>query len=719
MDSKPISCVTTLQDNEYASVIAHSLDEDTIKAITENKRQLVGVFSPPNSGKSTLLNHKVKRTSDVGLHIVVVTPTINLNDMLDSVLNGAKNYNGNKYTDISKRVVVTTPEGLENVLETLEKNNLYFEIHVDEIHERIDSAENRISFDNIDKAIVSKFCTTAFMYTGTPDSIRNYYNFDKVYNIIKKGKRIKNNPKVINLDKMSNEYIKDCIEYAYMNYREKDGQIFAFLNDKTKHSYIDETIDFDIFKSPDSTLEDSEILYISSKTKDDEYIKEMIKNKYIPGKYKIIIVTSSASAGIEFYLDNPATVMVFCDSYTFNIRQEVQSTVRVRSDINELIFAKSQQKNEKDSYIEYDKFFELKMCQYREYLEQKIEFWEEFKKLKFIRNRGVKTKEQLGQIMNIGFDDYEEEAGCSVALIYNAESDEFEIKDSLLHKYIADEYANLMLNNTNNFIKTMKAQCTQFDFENQEFEVINYNDLFKKDELSKVIEDMLVTKDTSEQEQKKREKEVIIRESKSKLREYDMPIENKINIIVKTDDNLPSNVLHSELYNAVELLEKHDSIFRALRDLLILSPNKKYYEEYIKGATAYKLNKYKTDEKIKAQIYVAYNLVDKKDFNAIKKLPKAVREKCYTLLFYEKSDGTYKDVRLTKKSRSELLIHLQKFGLYTTEKFTDEINEKLFNLTNEIFKTSEIKSENKGKKSKFDKSYKINSLKYKKLKTKN
>lgn len=717
MDRKPINCVTTLQSDEYASVIAHSLDEDTIEAITEDKRRLIGVFSPPNSGKSTLLNHKVKRTSDIGLHVVVVTPTIHLNNMLNSVLDGARNFDGNKYTDISKRVIVTTPDGLENVIKILEENHLYFEIHSDEIHERIDSAENRISFDNIDRAIVSKYCVTAFMYTGTPDSIRNYYNFDKVYNIIKTGKRIKNNPKVINLDKMSNEHIKDCIEYAYMNYREEKGQVFIFLNDKTKHSYINEKIDFDIFKC--NSVDESEILYISSKTKDDEYIKEMIKNKYIPSKYKIILITSSASAGIEFYLDNPATVMVFCDNYTFNIRQEVQSTIRVRSDINELIFVKPKQKNEKDSYIEYDKFFELKIKQYREYLEEKIEFWEEFKKLKFIKNRGAKTKEQVGQIMNVGFDDYEEEAGCSVALVYNTENEKFEIKDSLLHKYISDEYASLMLRNTNNFIKTMRAQCTQFDFQNQVFEIIDYDNLFKNDELLRVIEDVLETKDTSEQEEKKREIETIIRESKNKLREYDMSIENKINVIGRIDDNLPSNVLHSRLYNAIELLEKHDSTFKALRELLLLSPDKKYYEEYLDGATTYKLNKYKTSEKVKAQIYVAYNLIDKKDFNAIKKQPKAVREKCYTLLFYEKEDNTYKDVRLTKKSREELLLHLQTFGLYKTEKFTDEIDEKLFKLTNELFKNSEIKSENKNKKSKLDKAYKINSLRYKKLKTKN
>lgn len=710
-----VTCIN-LKDNEYASVIADSLIEDSIQAITTNK-QTVAIFSPPGTGKSVLLTEKVKKMTDFGLHTVIVTPTIHLGNMINVNLNAERNLDGLKYTDIAKRTVVTTPDGLGEVLERLENNNINFELYVDEIHERIDSAENRKVFDNVDKAISSKYCLASFLFTGTENVVKHYYDFTKVYKIEKKGKRIINNPKVINLDEMSNQNIKDCVEYAYLNYRKKDGQLFIFLNDKKKHKYIDENIDLNIFEN--SSINTEDILYISSNTKHEEYIKEIIKNKSIPENYKIIIITSSASAGIEFFLDKPATIMVFCHQYTFNIRQEVQSTVRVRTDVENLIFIKDKDKTKKYEYITYDDFFKLKIDEYREILESKIQFWETLKNMNYIKVYGKKTKQEIAKIMNSGSENFEEDEGCSVALEYNEEKDTFEIKEVLLHKYIADEYAHLILKSTDNFIECMKEQCTQFDFENQTFEIINQDDIFKDRDITKAIEQVLEPESSSatdppSEENKDNIKNEILK-IKDRVNKYDLTIEEKIDIVKDEKEKLPSRVLHRSFYKDIKDLETLDTTFKVFRQLLLLTSDTKYFSEYmIENATTYKLNKYIKEEKFKMKVYTAYYLEQEQDVRQIKKHPKDVQKIYHTLKFFEKKNKTYRGVRLTRNSRFKLFAHLQTQNIYTKQtEFTDEIDDKLFEFIKQLFNTTEIKSENKAKKDKLEKNYKINSLKYK------
>lgn len=716
MFNNNVTCIN-LKDNEYASVIADSLIEDSIEAITTNK-QTVAIFSPPGSGKSVLLTEKVKKMTDFGLHTVIVTPTIHLGNMINVDLNAERNLDGLKYTDIAKRTVVTTPDGLGEVLKRLEDNHINFELYVDEIHERIDSAENRKVFDNVDKAISSKYCLASFLFTGTEDVVKHYYNFTKVYKIEKKGKRVINNPKVINLNEMSNQNIKDCVEYAYLNYRKKDGQLFIFLNDKKKHQYIDENIDLNIFEN--SSIDTEDILYISSNTKHEEYIKEIIKNKSIPENYKIIIITSSASAGIEFFLNKPATVMVFCHQYTFNIRQEVQSTVRVRTDLENLIFVKSKDKIEKSQYMTYDEFFKTKIDKYREILESKIYFWETLKDMNYLKTYGKKTKQEIAKIINSGNEDFEEDEGCSIALEYIEEKDTFEIKEVLLHKYIADEYAHLILKNTDNFTECMKEQCTQFDFENQKFEIVNQDDIFKDRDITKAIEQVLEPESSSatdppSEENKDNIKNEILK-IKDRISEYDkLTVEEKIDIIIDEKEKLPSRVLHSNFYKYIRDLETLDRTFKVFRQLLILTSDVKYFNEYIiENATTYKLNKYIKEEKFKMKVYTAYHLEQEQDVRQIKKHPKDVQKIYHTLKFFEKKNKTYRGVRLTRNSRFKLFAHLQTQNIYTKQtEFTDEIDDKLFEFIKQLFNTTEIKSENKAKKDKLEKNYKINSLKYK------
>lgn len=711
MFNNNVTCIN-LKDNEYASVIADSLIEDSIEAITTNK-QTVAIFSPPGSGKSVLLTEKVKKMTDFGLHTVIVTPTIHLGNMINVDLNAERNLDGLKYTDIAKRTVVTTPDGLGEVLKRLEDNHINFELYVDEIHERIDSAENRKVFDNVDKAISSKYCLASFLFTGTEDVVKHYYNFTKVYKIEKKGKRVINNPKVINLNEMSNQNIKDCVEYAYLNYRKKDGQLFIFLNDKKKHQYIDENIDLNIFEN--SSIDTEDILYISSNTKHEEYIKEIIKNKSIPENYKIIIITSSASAGIEFFLDKPATVMVFCHQYTFNIRQEVQSTVRVRTDVENLIFIKDKDKTKKYEYITYDDFFKLKIDEYREILESKIQFWETLKNMNYIKVYGKKTKQEIAKIINSGSEDFEEDEGCSVALEYNEEKDTFEIKEVLLHKYIADEYAHLILKSTDNFIECMKEQCTQFDFENQTFEIINQDDIFKDRDITKAIEQVLEPESSSatdppSEENKDNIKNEILK-IKDRVNKYDLTIEEKIDIVKDEKEKLPSRVLHRSFYKDIKDLETLDTTFKVFRQLLLLTSDTKYFNEYmIENTTTYKLNKYIKEEKFKMKVYTAYYLEEEKDLRQIKKHPKDVQEIYYILEFYKKGKDKkypYRKVTVSDKTQRALLKYLQSQGLYKGKDLTGDTEKKLLKSTNELF-VYESSSKSKSKSS----SKRISSLRY-------
>lgn len=711
MFNNNVTCIN-LKDNEYASVIADSLIEDSIEAITTNK-QTVAIFSPPGSGKSVLLTEKVKKMTDFGLHTVIVTPTIHLGNMINVDLNAERNLDGLKYTDIAKRTVVTTPDGLGEVLKRLEDNHINFELYVDEIHERIDSAENRKVFDNVDKAISSKYCLASFLFTGTEDVVKHYYNFTKVYKIEKKGKRVINNPKVINLNEMSNQNIKDCVEYAYLNYRKKDGQLFIFLNDKKKHQYIDENIDLNIFEN--SSIDTEDILYISSNTKHEEYIKEIIKNKSIPENYKIIIITSSASAGIEFFLNKPATVMVFCHQYTFNIRQEVQSTVRVRTDLENLIFVKSKDKIEKSQYIKYDDFFKSRIDKYKEILESKIYFWETLKNMNYLKTYGKKTKQEIAKIINSGNEDFEDDEGCSIALEYIEEKDTFEIKEVLLHKYIADEYAHLILKSTDNFIECMKEQCTQFDFENQTFEIINQDDIFKDRDITKAIEQVLEPESSSatdppSEENKDNIKNEILK-IKDRVNKYDLTIEEKIDIVKDEKEKLPSRVLHSSFYKYIKDLETLDTTFKVFRQLLLLTSDTKYFSEYmIENATTYKLNKYIKEEKFKMKVYTAYYLEEEKDLRQIKKHPKDVQEIYYILKFYKKGKDKkypYRKVTVSDKTQRALLKYLQSQGLYKGKDLTGDTEKKLLKSTNELF-VYESSSKSKSKSS----SKRISSLRY-------
>ena len=727
MDSKLISHIT-LQDDEYASVISDDMDFDTIKSISEEK-QIVGIFGSPSIGKSTLMSGKAERTVDLGLHVVIVSPTINLNYMLNEGLNGAgaMNFDGYKYKNLGKQLVVTTPDGLGNLVKEFEEKGIFFELHVDEIHERIDSSKTRnLAYKNVDKAIISKNCTVAFLYTGTPDSVKNYYSFTKVYQIHKKGKKIEKNPKVITIESITETAIKDCIEYAYIKHRTDDGQVFVFLNDKVKHNYVEKNLDLDIFNF--NNIDKSKVLLISADTKDNNDIKEMIKNKHIPLEYQIILITSSASAGIEFFLEKKATVMVFCNNYTFNINQEVQSTIRVRSDIHELLFVKPEYNEvEKTKYIEYDKFFDMKINEYTELLKRKIRFWNNIKNDEYMKmDCSEFSKELLAKA--ICFTDMEHGAleekpvkneGCSVALVYNVDEDVLEIDEALLHKYIWDEYARVILRNTNNFIECMRNQCTQFDFENQNFDILKYEELFSKDPMMEAIMEVLNIEDVSlsiENTKKKQDKELFIKELKDNLEQYELSVKEKIKLILRNDEHLPNRTIHKDLYNTIEILESTDKTFKALKELLLRttseSSKEQYYIEYIQGATTNRLNKYKQNEIFKVSMYRAYSLIDKNDLEEIKKQPVAVRELIYIMLYLRRKDGSYRDVRVTKNMREKLFIHLQTLNLYKNKMFTDETDKKMFELLNKMYNLTEVKRES-NKKSKLDKVYRITSLKIK------
>lgn len=715
MNNKPLECIVNLQANEYVSLICDDLDKDLITSIEMNKCQLIGVFSPPSTGKTTMINDRAKRNCDIGIYTIVVSPTILLNDKINSVLDGAKNFDGVKFEDATKQIIVATPEGLENVISILEKNNLYFVIEIDEVHERIDSANTRPKFVNIDKALESKYCLLATMYTGTPDAIEKFYPFTKIYRINKKGKAITNNPKIINVDSVTDKSVKDILEYSYLNFRNDKGQIFAFINDKKKHLYLEDNLDTEIFKHDNS----SDILYISANTKESSLVREIIRTKKVPEQYRMIIVTSSASTGIEFELNNPATVLAFCNNYTFNIRQEVQSTIRVRTDIDNLIFVKPSDKGNAQS-VDYDIFFNEKMNKYIELLNSKIVFWESFKDNAYIKSHGALTKERFLKLMVFANDDedYEIEEFCSKALVYDAENDTFKIDMALLHKYISDEYADMVLKNTEFFIDTMKKQCSHFDLKKSEFEVLNYNDLFINNHMLEAIQEVLEplpnNTDNLKENSNEEDTKSIIKNKKDKLKECETSLDNIINIILE-EGVAPSRSLHKEAYILLEDLKATDSTYKALEELLIVTTNQEdrrmYIEKYLDCETTTKINSYKKEEIRKTQMPTVYKLVEENNMKEIKKQPSAVKEKCYILKFYKKGTDSrypYRKVTVNNNTQKELFSYLQTQGLYKDKEFTSTTEKKLLKSLDDLFIFESSKSKSKSKSN----SRRISSLRY-------
>ena len=98
-----------------------------------------------------------------------------------------------------------------------------------------------------------------------------------------------------------------------------------------------------------------------------------------------------------------------------------------------------------------------------------------------------------------------------------------------LHKYIWDEYSTLILRNTDSFIKYMKDKCTQFDFTNQEFEILRYEKIFKDAKLTDAILDILNnnTYDDDEKAKKQNEKELLIDKYRQVLSDYDLNINDR------------------------------------------------------------------------------------------------------------------------------------------------------------------------------------------------
>lgn len=714
MNNKQTRFVVDLQQDEYVSLIADYLDKDLIASIETNKKQLIGVFAPPNAGKTTLMHNRAKRNRDVGIYTVIVSPTILLNNKISVDLDNAKSFDGCKFDDATKHIIVSTPESLMNVISVLEDKKLYFTLEVDEIHERVDSVDTRPLFANIDKAKDSKYCILTTVYTGTPKVIERFYDFTKIYEIKKEGKSIANNPKVITVSSMTEKSIKDILEYSYLNFRNQKGQVFAFINDKKKHSYIEDNLDTEIFKYDNST----DILYISAKTKDTKVVRDIIETKKVPDKYRMIIVTSSASTGVEFELNNPATVLAFCNNYTFNIRQEVQSTVRVRSDIDNLVFIKPDDKGDIKP-ISYDVFFDNKIARYKDILNKKINFWEKIKHDDFIKSHGTKTKEGIMQLMNFGNteEDYRIEEFCSKALIYDCESDTFRIDNALLHKYISDEYADMVLKNTDFFIDTMKEQCTHFNLKQSKFEILDYDNLFKDDKLLEVIQEVLepLPEITIDKEKDKKDKKSIIENNKNKLKKCETSYQNMISIILE-EDALPSRCLHKDAYNSIEELKILDTTYKALKELLVLTTNnenkERYLKEYLDGVSTTRLNTYKKEMYRNIQIPVARDLAEANDIQEIKKQPVAVQEKCHTLIFYKKGTDArypYRKVTINDKSQRELFRYLQTQGLYEDDEFTDNIEKHLNKLIDELFNLESIKSKSKSKSKSISK--RISSLK--------
>ena len=227
------------------------------------------------------------------------------------------------------------------------------------------------------------------------------------------------------------------------------------------------------------------------------------------------------------------------------------------------------------------------------------------------------------------------------------------------------------------------------------------------------VEDVsLSIEDTKE----KQDKELLIKELKENLERYELSVKEKIKLISRNDEHLPSRTIHKDLYDIIEVLENTDKTFKALKELLLRttseSSKEQYYIEYIQGATTNRLNKYKQNEMFKVSMYSAYSLIDKNDLEEIKKQPIAVRELIYIMLYLRKKDGSYRDVRVTKNMREKLFIHLQTLNLYKNKMFTDETDKKMFELLNKIYNLTEVKREN-NKKSKLDKVYRITSLKIK------
>ena len=574
------------------------------------------VKSPQGTGKTTLMM-QLAHISLYGANIynVIVIPNLSngihvkekggyfvagTNAVKDKI---ADNFKYNVDALVKNGIIITTPESLEKVIKTLVEYKVKYIVHIDEAHHETSTCAFREMFSKVKEISKKGLCIHLFSYTATPGALLHYAEFDNVFFFKKKGD-ILDFPLIAHVLSKKNFTTKSKIKLIdkYLEKLEGEEKLLTYLSNVKEHEEILKALDgkYGVYNIVLTEEEDSanaerfiknadgKMLHLSSKTKKDETIKDLMSTGEIPSNCKLVLITSIGSCGIEFFEDN-ASVLVFCNRTAFNFLNESQFTRRNRLKIKRLILALPDVRAKWDilPYEDY-RYYERKKAYSK--LQKMCTTYNDLTGMdnSIIKDTllvGVNAKskdihkiesnfELLDRATNAEGDLSDGELGWYFKALKIDEDGEMIINDAIVENIVWNSYCWNMLKNPVKFVEIFMRECEHFIF-TKEPKII-FDDKFDNDgdKIEKTEEDKKIEKEKNKNDKK---------DALEKLSNY-----SKIDVIRAVSNNLliDESKTNREIYETIKILEtsdksKYNILYNALTNLTEDSYKEHIYNLYV------------------------------------------------------------------------------------------------------------------------------------------
>lgn len=289
-----------------------------LSTIADNNLHTILLHSPTGSGKTHLLADIYEHSREMKWTMVVVSPNV-ANIKQEESTTGIEGLCERKYYTGSDRVI-TTPDKLPQVIQTLRSNNQPYMLVIDEAHERYCNTLRYEAFSNI---TLSEGQAEKVIYmSATPEPIP-FNLFDAVVEV----NREENTSIDFNVrecNKVNNETFLDQVLKAKQDHK----QVVAFINDKKAISSIVETLK--------QTHPELKVGFMNSHTKENEIYKTIVDECKLLDTYDIVFTTEVIKAGVNInhYEKDLALVIRGKDLIQIDL---IQFVARFRSGVKDVI----------------------------------------------------------------------------------------------------------------------------------------------------------------------------------------------------------------------------------------------------------------------------------------------------------------------------------------------------------------------------------------------
>lgn len=306
-----------------------------------HKYKKIGLWAAMGLGKTEFFKKALREYAKRNdLVLVMVNPSVGQieqigeNDPSIATVCQGKSYYGEK-------VVITTPESLYKVTNSLLEANKRFILVFDEAHEKVAGINFRSKFGVIDK--YELLADKVIYMTATPKPLFDE-DFDCIIEVDKPKKAV--NCSLLSVEKVNVSTIINQIEQAILrgekvilchDNKTENKKIYDKLVEKYGAEYFmtiedneptQETL-FEDEQEPKSVVKEKAFDLVSSQDRNGSAYKEIMKNQF-PKGLKVLITTSFIKAGLN--IDNlPNTRMILTvNQNNFSLVDKVQQMGRLR-----------------------------------------------------------------------------------------------------------------------------------------------------------------------------------------------------------------------------------------------------------------------------------------------------------------------------------------------------------------------------------------------------